>query len=270
MPRLLVGTHQRQPWCLLSTTVGASASHSSISVIVHRVSPTPVAIVTAASRGIGAGCAQALANANYRTVLLARSAEVESVAAEIGGVGVIGSITNSGDVNRVISTALDRFGRIDVAVINTGHPAKGELLTLDDASWQGGYELLLLPVIRLSRLLAPIMRTQGGGSIVNISSLWAVEPNLDAPVSSTFRAAVSAFTKLFADANARFNVRMNTVLAGFVNTHDVPEHLRAAIPLQRLSTPDEIGEVVVFLASSRATYMTGQSVRVDGGLTRSF
>jgi NAD(P)-dependent dehydrogenase (short-subunit alcohol dehydrogenase family) len=228
---------------------------------------SPVAILTAASQGIGAACARELAARGYRLVLMARSQEVETLAATLGGKGVRGDVASAADLERLVTTALDSYGRIDVLVNNTGHVAKGDLLSISDTSWEEGLALLLLNVVRLARLVVPVMEQQGGGAIVNISSLWAAQPHLDAPVSSVFRAGLGAFTKLFADRYGPVGIRMNCVLPGFVEEAD-PAFV-AATPLGRPATPEEVGRVVAFLASSDASYITGQSLRVDGGLTRS-
>src|SRR5918911_40694 len=130
----------------------------------------PVAIVTAASRGIGAACARELAGRGYRVGLLARSAEVQDLARELGGVGWVGSVASVEGLEGVVRTTLEAFGRIDGVVNNTGHPARGELLEISDADWHAGLDLLLLNVVRMARLVTPIMERQGGGAIVNIST----------------------------------------------------------------------------------------------------
>lgn len=229
-----------------------------------------VAVVTAASRGIGAACARALASRGYRVSLLARSERVRALAEELGGLATEGSVESAGDLESLVERTLQSYGRIDAIVNNTGHPPKGDLLTLDDAAWQQGFALVLLSVVRMARLITPIFLRQGGGAIVNISSLWAPEPNLDAPVSSTMRASLSSFTKLYADRFAADRIRMNCVLAGFVDTFPVPEKFEKAIPMGRVAKPEEIAGVVAFLLSPEAGYITGQSVRADGGLTRGF
>jgi NAD(P)-dependent dehydrogenase (short-subunit alcohol dehydrogenase family) len=202
--------------------------------------------------------------------LLARSEGVETLAAELGCVAVAGSVANPDDLSRLAAIALERYGRIDAVVNNTGHPAKGDLLALSDEAWTEGADLVLLSAVRMARLATPVFQRQGGGAIVNVSSLWAVEPSLDAPVSSTLRAALSAFTKLYADRYAAERIRMNCVLAGFASSQPVPEKFARAIPMGRVSDPEEVARVAAFLLSSDASYITGQSVRSDGGLTRSF
>lgn len=234
------------------------------------MSDGPVAIVTAASRGIGGACARTLAARGYRLSLLARSDAVHALAAELGGIATAGSVTESVDLEAAVEKTLAAYGRIDAVVNNTGHPAKGDLLGIDDAGWQQGFELILLSVVRMARLVTPVFLRQGGGAVVNISSLWAVEPHLDAPVSSTLRASLSSFTKLYADRFAADRIRMNCVLAGFVDTYPVAEKFAQAIPMRRVAAAEEVARVAAFLLSDDAGYITGQSVRADGGLTRSF
>lgn len=230
----------------------------------------PVAVVTAASRGMGAAIARRLASEGYRVSLLSRTPEVLDLAAELEGVGTVGSVSSASDLESLVTSTLDAFGRIDAVVCNTGHPPKGELLALSDEEWGEGLDLLLLNVVRLARLVAPVMERQGGGAIVNVSSFGAVEPSLSFPVSSVLRAALGAFTRLFADRYGSAGIRMNNVLPGFVETYPVDDDTRSRIPLGRPATTDEVAATVSFLLSEGAGYVTGESVRVDGGITRSF
>jgi NAD(P)-dependent dehydrogenase (short-subunit alcohol dehydrogenase family) len=228
----------------------------------------PVAIVTAASKGIGAGVARVLAARGYRVSLLARSEAVHKLARELGGIATQGSVQEGDDLKRLVQQTVAAYGRIDAVVNNTGHPAKGELLALTDEQWQDGFELILRSVIQMARLVTPIMREQGSGCIVNLSSYAAVRPELERPVSSVFRAALLAWTRVYADYCAPRGIRVNSVLPGFIQTGPPPEVHGTDIALGRYGDVEEIGKVVAFLLSPESSYMTGQSLLVDGGMVR--
>jgi len=228
----------------------------------------PVALVTAAGRGIGAACARELAVAGYGLALMSPSERAEILAGELDGIGMRGDITSLEDLETLVKMTLRRWGRIDAVVINTGHPPKGDLLALTEEDWRAGVDLLLLSVIRMARLVTPVMEGQGSGAIVNISALAGKEPDLRFPVSSVLRAGLGAFTKLYADRYARSGIRMNTVLPGFVENYDVDEATRATIPLGRPATLQEVAASVRFLLSADAGAITGQQIRVDGGMGR--
>jgi NAD(P)-dependent dehydrogenase (short-subunit alcohol dehydrogenase family) len=217
-------------------------------------------IITAASAGIGAACARELHARGYHVSLLARSNAVVELARELGGIGTVGSVAELEPLARLVQNTLDTFGRIDAVVNNTGHPAKGDLLAITDEDWHQGLDLLLLPVARVARLVTPIFERQGGGVVVNISSFAAQEPSLPRPVSSALRAALSSFTQMYAERYGAQNIRMNSVL---VAASDM-----ARIPMGRPAEPREIARVVAFLVSSDASYITGENIRIDGGLIR--
>jgi NAD(P)-dependent dehydrogenase (short-subunit alcohol dehydrogenase family) len=227
-----------------------------------------VAIVTAAGRGIGEACARRLAADGYVPVLLSKSGAAVDVAEELGGVGFAGSLTNVDDLAALVDAARERYGRVDAVVNNTGHPPKGDLLDITDEEWHTGLDLVILNVVRLARLVTPVMRDGDGGSFVNISTFSAYEPSLDFPVSSVLRAGLGAFTKLYADRYAP-EIRMNAVLPGFVDSYEVDDETREQIPMGRPARTDEIADTVAYLCSPAASYVTGQNVRVDGGLTDS-
>lgn len=227
-----------------------------------------VAIVTAAGKGMGASCARYLHEQGYQLGLLSPSGSAESLARELGGIGVTGSVTNLDDLKRLVDATVKKFGRIDAVVNNTGHPPKGDLLEIADGDWHLGLDMILMNVVRMCRLVAPIMQKQGGGSIVNISTAAAVEPNLKFPVSSVLRAGLAAFCKMFAERYAKENIRINNVLPGMIDTFPVMPEFLEKIPMGRYGKAEEIAKAVAYLVGPDSSYVTGQSLRVDGGLTR--
>lgn len=229
---------------------------------------TKVAIVTAAGRGIGAGIARKLAADGYRLGLLSPGEGVVKLAAELGGIAVRGSVTETSDLDRLVKETTAKFGRLDAAVINAGHPPKGQLLTLSDADWHAGLDMAVLSVVRVARLVTPIMQAQKAGAIVALSSYAAYEPEADFPMT-TLRAGLGAFVKLYADTYAKDGIRMNAVLPGFIDSLPEKADRRMRIPAGRYGTTAEIANVVAFLLSDAASYVLGQNIRVDGGVTRS-
>ncbi len=228
-----------------------------------------VAVVTAGGRGMGAAIARALAERGYALVLMSPGGSAEALADKVGGIGVKGSVTDPGDLAALVDAALAAHGRIDAVANNTGFPPKGPLLDIPDEDWLAGLDMVLMNVVRMARLVTPVMQAGGGGAIVNISTYAAVEPSPAYPVSATFRAALSAYTKLYADRYAGDRIRMNNILPGFIDTHGADEAVAATIPAGRFGTPEEVGETAAFLLSDAAGYITGQNLRIDGGLTRS-
>ncbi|QGZ63028.1 SDR family oxidoreductase [Paraburkholderia acidisoli] len=227
-----------------------------------------VAIVTAAGSGMGAAAARRLAADGFKVAILSSSGKGEALAAELGGVGVTGSNQSNDDLRKLVDLTVARWGRIDVLVNSAGHGPRGPILDITDEDWHRGMDTYLLNVIRPTRLVAPIMQKQGG-AIINISTAWAFEPSEQFPTSAVFRAGLAAYTKLFADSQARHNMRMNNVLPGWIDSLPATEARRESVPLQRYGTSEEIAATVAFLASEGAAYITGQNIRVDGGLTRS-
>jgi len=228
----------------------------------------PVAMITAASKGMGAACARELAARGYCVSLLARGPEVETLARELHGGATRGSVDVADDLARFVSDTLAAHGRIDAIVNNTGHPPKGPLLALTDGDWHAGLEMVLLNVVRMARLATEALRASRG-AIVNISTFAAYEPDARFPISSCLRAALGSFCKLYADQEAPHGVRMNNLLPGFVDTKGVSDAIRSTIPAGRYGDVAEIAKTAAFLLSSDAAYITGQNLRVDGGVTRS-
>lgn len=227
-----------------------------------------VALVTAGGSGMGAAAARALAAQGYAVAILSSSGKGEALAAELGGIGVTGSNLETEDLQHLVDRAMDRFGRIDAVVNSAGHGPKGDLLEISDADWHLGMEVYFLNVVRTCRLVTPIMQAQKSGAIVNISTFAVFEPDPRFPTSGAFRASLAAFTKLYADQHAGDNIRMNNVLPGFIDSLPKRDGIAEAIPMQRYGTTDEIAATVAFLLSDGAGYITGQNIRIDGGLTR--
>jgi NAD(P)-dependent dehydrogenase (short-subunit alcohol dehydrogenase family) len=228
-----------------------------------------VAIVTAAGSGMGAACARELARRGYAVALMSTSGKAEALAKELGGLGLTGSVTEEADLEALVGGTLERYGRIDGVVNSTGHPASGEILDLTDEQWHEALDLVVLNVVRIARLVTPAMLRQGGGAIVNVSTFSAFEPSPTFPLSSSLRAALAGFTKLYADRYAAKGVRMNNVLPGYIESFEIDEDTRESIPMRRRGSVAEIAKTAAFLLSEDSGYITGQNIRVDGGLTRS-
>lgn len=226
-------------------------------------------IVTAAGKGMGAAIARELAANDYRVALMSNSGGAVAVAEELGGIGMTGSVTDPGNLESLVEKTLATYGRIDAVVNNTGHPPKGPLLEISDEEWHWGLDLLLLNVVRMARLVTPVMQKQGGGAIVNISTFAVFEPDPAFPVSCSLRSALASFAKLYADRYASDGIRMNNILPGFVDNYPESDEKLSRIPMGRYARIGEIAKTVRFLLSADAGYLTGQNLRVDGGITRS-
>ena len=228
-----------------------------------------VAIITAGGSGMGAGAARRLAAEGFRIAVLSSSGKGEALATELGGIGVTGSNQSNDDLKRLTDRALEEWGRIDVLVNSAGHGPRAALLDLSDEDWHRGMEVYFLNVVRPTRLVTPVMQRQRSGAIINISTFAVFEPDPAFPTSGVFRAGLAAYAKLFADRYAADNIRMNNVLPGFIDSLPEKAEFRERIPMKRYGKTEEIADVVAFLASDGAGYITGQNIRVDGGITRS-
>ncbi|MGJ5044342.1 MULTISPECIES: SDR family oxidoreductase [unclassified Bradyrhizobium] len=228
-----------------------------------------VALVTAGGSGMGAAAARRLAADGFHVAILSSSGKGEALAAELGGLGITGSNTSSDDLKRLVDGAMDRWGRIDVLVNSAGHGPRAPILELTDEQWHTGLDTYLLNVIRPTRLVTPIMQAHKGGAIINISTAWTFEPSSMFPTSAVFRAGLASFTKIFTDTYAADNIRMNNVLPGWIDSLPATEERRKTVPMGRYGKSEEIAATIAFLASEGAAYITGQNIRVDGGLTRS-
>ena len=228
-----------------------------------------VAMIVGGGSGMGAAAARKLAENGFAVAVMSSSGKGEALGKELGGIGFTGSNLSNDDLTRFTERTLERFGRIDALVNSAGHGPKGPLLEITDEDWHKGFDAYFMNVARAVRLVAPQMIAQSSGSIVNISTAWVDEPSEMFPTSAVARSGLTAYTKLFADQYAPQNIRMNNVLPGWIDSLPEKDERREAVPMQRYGTADEIAELVLFLASDKSSYITGQNIRIDGGLMRS-
>ncbi|HYI11451.1 MAG TPA: SDR family oxidoreductase [Thermoanaerobaculia bacterium] len=248
-----------------------------------------VAMVAAASKGLGRAIAEALAAEGCRLSICSRSLEtLEPVRAGLGedALAVTCDVSNAGDLRRWYDETVARFGQVDILVTNTGGPPAAPFLKLSEEQWRSGIDSTLMNVIRLCNLVLPAMQERKWGRIVHLTSFVAKQPVELLTVSSTLRAGLSALTKTLADQVARDGITVNAVLPGHFLT-DRQRHLaeiraeeqgitpdeylqksEKLIPMGRFGKPPEMGDLVAFLCSERASYVTGASLQIDGGLYR--
>ncbi|MBI3375304.1 MAG: SDR family oxidoreductase [Betaproteobacteria bacterium] len=244
-----------------------------------------VAIVTGGTQGIGKATALALAREGACVVIAARGRErLDSVAGEIRAAGgkvaaIRADVAKAADCARIVSGALEGFGRIDILVNNAGTSSRGGFESVSDETWQADLDLKLFGAIRLARLSIPHMKKQGGGRIINITNIGAKQPRAQSMPTTVTRAAGLAFTKALSKEYAPHNILVNTVCIGLVRAG---QHERKAvasgvgleklyadmgkdIPLGRVGRAEEVASVIAFLASGAASYVTGTSINLDGG-----
>jgi NAD(P)-dependent dehydrogenase (short-subunit alcohol dehydrogenase family) len=227
-----------------------------------------VCLVTGAGRGIGAAIAREMHGRGYAVVLMSPSENCEKLAAELGGTARRGVSQSAEDLKALVGLAMKTHGRIDAVLNHTGHPPKGDLLAIPDEGWDLAHEMILKSVIHMARLVTPIMETQRGGSIVNVTTYASFEPSLWFPASCTYRAAVSSFTKLYSDRYGPAGIRMNCLAPGFTDSLDVAKYGDLAA-LKRIATVQEQAKAAAFLLTDDSSFITGQTLRADGGVTRS-
>ena len=225
-------------------------------------------LIIGGGRGMGAAIAREMAQRGYRLALMSPSESCEQLADELGQVAVRGKAENETDTQAAFDLAMDSYGRIDSMLIHVGGPPKGDLLDISEDDWDKAHGMVLKPVIRLAKLVTPVMQKQGGGSIVNVTTFSAMEPSLTFPTSSVYRVAVSSFSKLYSDRYGPDNIRMNCLLPGFTDSLDLPQKFADMSALGRLARAEEQAKVAAFLLSDDSSFITGQSLRSDGGVTR--
>ncbi|RVM10195.1 SDR family oxidoreductase [Sinorhizobium meliloti] len=226
-----------------------------------------VCLITGGGRGMGAAVAREMHARGYKLVLMSPSENCETLAAELGGIARRGVAQSAADLKGIADLAMSTYGRIDAVLNHTGHLPKGDLLEITDENWDLANDMIVKSVIRMARLVTPVMEAQGGGSIVNITTYAAFEPSLWFPAFCVYRAGVSSFTKLYSDRYGPKNIRMNCLLPGFTDSLDVGKFADLTA-LKRIGRVEEQAKAAAFLLSDDSSYITGQSLRVDGGLTR--
>lgn len=226
-----------------------------------------VCLVTGGGRGIGAAVAREMHARGYAVALMSPSDSCETLAAELGGVARRGVAQSADDLKGIVDLAMANWGRIDAVLNHTGHPPKGDLLDITDEKWDLANDMIVKSVVRMARLVTPIMVEQGGGSFVNVTTYAAFEPSPWFPASCVYRAGVSSFTKLYADRYGPQNIRMNCLMPGFTDSLDVGKFAELTA-LKRIARVEEQAKAAAFLLTDESSYVTGQSLRVDGGITR--
>ena len=219
-------------------------------------------------RGMGAATAREMHKRGYRLSLMSPSESCEQLAKDLKAVALRGKAENKENLKSIVSFTMEKYGRIDSVLVHVGGPPKGDLLDIDDGDWDKANQMIIKPVISIAKLVTPIMLEQGGGSIVNITTFSAFEPSLTFPTSSVYRAGVSSFTKLFSERYGAKNIRMNCLLPGFTDSLNLPDEFAQLSSLKRLARAEEQAKVAAFLLSDDSSYITGQSIRSDGGVTR--
>lgn len=251
-----------------------------------------VALVCAASKGLGRASAEALARDGFQVAICARGAEALNATADAlnaAGADVLAiqaDLSRAEDARRVVDATVQRFGGLDVLVTNTGGPPSGPFMTLDEQTWSDAIDALLLSVVRLCRAAIPQMQARGGGRIINVTSISVKQPIGGLVLSNALRSAVTSLAKTLSVELAPHNILVNCVAPGYTRTDRVVELAEQAagreattaeaiqqrtiaqIPLGRMGDPKEFGEVVAFLASPGASYVSGVTIQVDGGWTR--
>lgn len=253
------------------------------------------ALVTAASEGLGLACAVRLAEAGCRVAICGRRPDAldrarEEIERRAGAadevLSVPADLTNPEALERCVALAGERFGRLDILIVNSGHIAYGGLEDLSEAHWHEAFDLILMSAVRLSRLVVPRMRAQGSGDIVFITSAVVREPSPRLLLSNVMRVGVAALAKTLSRDLAPHNIRVNVVAPGYFDTgrvrkridemaeregtprEEAARQIAGDTPMGRIGQAEELAELVAFLASRRSGFLTGATIQIDGGSSR--
>ena len=245
-----------------------------------------VAIITGGSDGLGRATAERLAAEGCKVAICARReahlrATADAIRSATGGdvLAVPADVSQAPDIKRVVGTTLERFGGVDIAINNAGKSAAGSLEEVDDDAWQEDFDLKLMAAVRLCRLVVPVMRERGGGSIVNATIVGGKAPPARALPTSVSRAAGINLTKSLANEYATDGIRVNTICIGLLKSKqwvrragdrpvdELYQELSATVPLGRIGDEAEFADLVAFLVSARAAYITGTAINLDGGMS---
>ncbi len=236
------------------------------------------AIVCGASAGMGLAIAEALSREGANVAMFARRREVlQREADRLGALAVRGDVTNPADLKRLVDRTVEAFGGFDILVHNSGGPPRTTALVIDDDAVESAVELLLLSVVRLTNLCLPQLERSGRGRVINIESSTVREPIENLVLSNTVRPGVIGWAKTLAREVGPKKITVNSIAPGRIDTERLAEaferrsrsEIIEEIPLKRFGKPEEIADVVCFLVSDRASYVTGTVIPVDGGLLRS-
>ena len=230
---------------------------------------TKVAVLIAAGSGIGADAAKRLSKDGFKVGIMSSSIKSKKLADKLNGVGFVGSNLKPKKIEEFINIIIKKWGKIDVLVNSAGHGPKGKILDITDEQWISGMNIYLLNVIRAVRLVTPFMIKQRNGSIINISTYATFEPEKAFPTSGIMRAGLASFCKIYSDEYSKFNIRINNILPGFIDSLKTKNEFIKRIPLKRQGKVSEVSSLISLLSSKEGSYITGQNIRIDGGITRS-
>lgn len=252
-----------------------------------------IALVTASSQGLGKAAALSLAKEGAKLAICSRdeksiNAAAKEISEQTGATvfPIAADVSKSDDIIRLIESVKKEFGTIHILVNNAGGPPTGTITGISDTEWEKGVNLTLMSTIRLTRAVLPMMERQKWGRVVTIVSITAKQPVDELLISSTLRPGILGLSKVLANQYGKFGITINTICPGYVLTHRQEELSRSRsaeknitmeeylvesaknIPIGRLGRPEEIGDVIAFLASERASFINGANFLVDGGQTK--